>query len=191
MKNARTAILSMLLALLSMNWAWAQKPDAANPDDPFKIDVSGSAFDDDGDKPEIKGMRFVDRGDHILDKKTGLLWQKDGAASGKKNFDQAAQYAADLKLGGFADWRVPTRDELAGIFPADKAPFANSAYNPDACCEGPKEFRSYWTSEMDIGSDREDYAFVYHWYAKGGANNCFASKNFVYVRCVHDPVKKE
>jgi hypothetical protein len=85
---------------------------------------------------------------------------------------------------------VPTGDELAGIFPADKAPFVNSAYNPDACCAGPKEFRSYWTSEMDIGSDREDYAFVYQWYAKGGANNCFASKNFVYVRCVHDPLKK-
>jgi hypothetical protein len=141
-------------------------------------------------RPEIMGVRFVDRGAYIIDKKTGLLWQKDGAASGRKNFDQAAQYAADLVLGGLTDWRVPTREELAEIFPADKPPFMNSAYNPDPCCGGGKEFRSYWTSEMDIGSDRADYAFVYQWYNKGGANNCFASKNFVFVRCVHDPVPR-
>ena len=110
---------------------------------------------------------------------------KDGAASGKRNFYDAAKYAAGLKLGGRAGWRVPTAKELEAIFPADQAPFKNSAYNKDQCCAGPNEFRSYWTSELD--GRLEDYAFVYQWYAKGGANNCYASKNFVYVRCVLDP----
>jgi hypothetical protein len=128
--------------------------------------------------------RFIDRGEYIEDTSTKLLWQKDGATAGKKNFQQAAEYAKGLKLGGLQGWRVPTAKELAGIFPADQKPFLNSKYNPEMCCGRPKEFASFWTSELDVRLD--DYAFVYQWYAKGGANNCFASKNFVYVRCVRD-----
>ena len=130
--------------------------------------------------------RFIDKGEYVEDVQTGLWWQKDGQASGKKNFYDAAKYAAGLKLGGRTGWRVPTAKEFETIIPADKAPFTNSAYNPDQCCAGPKEFRSYWTSELD-GPPEKDYAFVYHWYAKGGKNNCFASANLVYVRCVLDP----
>ena len=126
--------------------------------------------------------RFRDRGEYVEDTQTGLLWQKDGAASGKKNFYEAAEYAKTLRLGGLRGWRVPTAKEFAEIFPANEAPFKNTGYTPDKCCGGGKEFRSYWTSELDGRS--EDYAFVYQWYDKGGANNCFASKNYVYVRCV-------
>jgi hypothetical protein len=129
--------------------------------------------------------RFLDRGDYVEDTKTGLLWQKDGEASGKRNFNQAAEYAKQLKLGKVGGWRVPTAAEFAGIFPADAAPFKNSAYTPEQCCGGGREYRSYWTSELD-GPPEKDYAFVYHWYAKGGKNNCYASQNFVYVRCVRE-----
>jgi hypothetical protein len=132
-------------------------------------------------------QRFIDKGDYVEDTQTGLWWQKDGESSGKLNFEGAAKYAKQLKLGGLTGWRVPTAKELATIFPADQAPFKNSAYNKEMCCAGPNEFRSYWTSEIFDGY--EDGAFVYHWYAKGGANNCLASKNFVYVRCVLDASK--
>lgn len=128
--------------------------------------------------------RFIDRGEYVEDTTTKLLWQKDGAAAGKKNYQQAAEYAKGLKLGGLKGWRVPTAKELEGIFPAEVKPFLNSKYNPNQCCAGPNEYASFWTSELDTRLD--DYAFVYQWYAKGGANNCFASKNFVYVRCVRD-----
>ena len=133
--------------------------------------------------------RFVNRGDYVEDSKTGLLWQKDGDASGKRNFYQARDYAKDLKLGGMTGWRVPTREELAAIFPATETPFKDTKYTKPRCCQGPYEWNSYWTSEIDIR--RDDYAFVYQWYADGGANNCIASENFVYVRCVHDPVNKK
>ena len=129
--------------------------------------------------------RFLDRGEYIEDLTTGLLWQKDGVASGKLNFYQAAEYTKNLKLDKLTGWRVPTADEYATIFPAEDAPFTNSGYNPEQCCGGGKEFRSYWTSEMQ-GPVEKDYAFVYHWYDKGGKNNCFASKNFVYVRGVRE-----
>ena len=62
-------------------------------------------------------------------------------------------------------------------------PQAVQPYRP-----GPGEWHSYWTADLDTRSP--DYAYVYHWYADGGANNCLASKNHAYVRCVHDPIRK-
>jgi|GEM_PF-4488556 len=132
--------------------------------------------------------RFRDAGEYVEDRWTGLLWQKDGTASGKKNFDEARDYAASLELEGLKEWRVPKIDELATIFPATFEPFKNTKYTPNQCCTGPDEFTSYWTSELDLPTP--DYAFVYQWYAKGGANNGYASRNYVYVRCVHDPVER-
>jgi hypothetical protein len=128
--------------------------------------------------------RFIEKGDCVEDTWTGLLWQKDGAASGRKNYQQAADYAASLKLNGLSGWRVPTIEEMASVFPADDTPFVNSGYTLEQCCAPPHEYNSYWTSELD---DRQkDYAYVYHWYDKGGANNGYASRNFVRVRCVRD-----
>ena len=45
----------------------------------------------------------VHAGDYVEDRWTGLLWQKDGTASGKKNFNEARDYAADLELEGLKD----------------------------------------------------------------------------------------
>lgn len=133
--------------------------------------------------------RFIDRGDMVEDTQTGLLWQKDGDASGKLNYYQAAEYAKSLRLGKQQGWRVPTREELAAIFPAVVRPFKDTKYNERPFNRKERgEWNSYWTSELD--TQKEDYAFVYQWYADGGPNNCYASKNFVYVRCVHDPIKK-
>jgi WD40 repeat protein len=129
--------------------------------------------------------RFVDRGEVVLDTKTGLLWQKDGNSSGKLNFYQAADYAAKLKLGGLTGWRVGTKEELAEIFPATDPPFVNTMYTKVPYAVGKHEWHSYWTSTLDTSIP--DYAYVYHWYAQGGANNCSASKNTALVRCVHDP----
>lgn len=135
----------------------------------------------------VAADRFRDAGEYVEDRWTGLLWQKDGAAAGKKNFAEANDFAAELKLGELEDWRLPLSEELATIFPADFAPFTNSKYTAGECCKGPAEFASFWTSELDIRA--RDYAFVYHWYSRGGANNCYGSRNYVYVRCVHNPVK--
>lgn len=134
-------------------------------------------------------VRFLDRGSYVEDSKTGLLWQKDGAESGNHNFYDATKYATNLDLGGFLGWRVPTKEELAAIFPAAEAPFTNTKYNksPYSGADG-GVWVCYWTSNLDTRS--KDYAFVYHWYAAGGANNCIASRNLSCVRCVHDPIKK-
>jgi len=128
--------------------------------------------------------RFIDRGEFVEDTKSGLFWQKDGRQSGRLNFYQAKEYANNLYLGGVTGWRVPTAKELETIFPALDEPFINTPYTDKRCCKGPYEWRSYWTSELD--NSMKDYAYLYHWHGDGGRNNCYASKNYVYVRCVHD-----
>jgi len=137
------------------------------------------------EEPEsISYGRLIDRGEFIEDTQTGLYWQKDGESSGKLNFYQAKEYAKSLNLGGVKGWRVPTAKELQTIFPADKKPFINSFYNAEEYNRRKYRWTSYWTSELD--NRMQDYAYIYQWYAKGGKNNCYASKNYVYVRCVHD-----
>lgn len=42
---------------------------------------------------------------------SGRMWQGDKSGP-LTNWQQAAQYATDLRLGGYDDWRLPTRDEL-------------------------------------------------------------------------------
>ncbi len=133
--------------------------------------------------------RFLDRGSYVEDAKTGLLWQKDGAESGNHNFYDATKYATNLDLGGFVGWRVPTKEELAAIFPAADAPFTNTKYNKDPYSGAVGGvWVNYWTSNLD--PRLKDYAYVYQWYAAGGANNCIANRNMACVRCVHDPIKK-
>jgi hypothetical protein len=140
----------------------------------------------DGEFPDAE--RFKDCGAYVQDRWTGLLWQKDGRAAGKRNFYEAKAYAEELELGGMKGWRVPNIEELRTIFPATFAPFNETSYTPNQCCGGGEEFASYWTSELDLRAN--DYAYVFHWYNDGGANNCTASKNFVYVRCVRDPAPR-
>jgi hypothetical protein len=132
-------------------------------------------------------QRFVDRGDFVEDAWTGLLWQKHGKESGKLNFDQAHAYAKKLTLGDRTNWRLPTIEEMATLFPALDPAFQETPYTPDRCCSPPQEYASYWTGERD--DRRDNIAYVYHWYAQGGANNCLANANYVYVRCVHAPAE--
>lgn len=130
--------------------------------------------------------RFIDHGDYVEDKQTGLLWQKDGKESGELNYFQAMEYAAKAHFGGRGGWRVPTREELAGIFPAVDLPFENTSYTTQDLTTN-RANCAYWTCELD--TRLPDYAYLYIWRQKGGANNCTASRNYAYVRCVHDPVK--
>ncbi|MCC9599600.1 DUF1566 domain-containing protein [Stieleria sp. JC731] len=130
----------------------------------------------------IQANRFVDHGFYVEDRETGLLWQTDGSQSGKHNFFEAQRYADQLVLQRLQDWRVPTAGELATIFPATELPFRHSGYTPTIS----QPSHDYWTSHQ-IGAD---YAVLYQWYDEGGANNCIASSNRAFVRCVHDPMNR-
>ena len=51
----------------------------------------------------------------VKDTKTGLMWAaKD---NGKDiNWHDAKQYCENYRGGGYTDWRMPTQDELAGLY---------------------------------------------------------------------------
>jgi hypothetical protein len=132
--------------------------------------------------------RFRDAGEYVEDRWTGLLWQKDGDDSGEMDFYDAAEYAKRLKLGGVTGWRVPILRELATIFPATFAPFSDTHYSSKPCCSDKEDSPSYWTSEKQGGPD-STIAILYHWYEKGGGNNCIAGANGAYVRCVRGPLQ--
>lgn len=56
--------------------------------------------------------RFVDLGNGICqDTETGAMWQMERSKT-ITSIEDARQYAAGVKLGGYADWRLPTVDEL-------------------------------------------------------------------------------
>ena len=52
--------------------------------------------------------------DIVIDSQTGLMWQRN-VAEERFNPENAKQYAAKLRLGGFSVWRVPTKEELESI----------------------------------------------------------------------------
>lgn len=58
--------------------------------------------------------KFEAKGDTVLDRATGLTWQRadDGRT---RNWQQALAYCAGLHLGGLEDWRLPNVKELESI----------------------------------------------------------------------------
>ena|ERR1035438_5029488 len=46
---------------------------------------------------------------------TGLMWSKKDN-SGNVNWNQASDYCSSLQLAGFSGWRLPTIEELQGIY---------------------------------------------------------------------------
>lgn len=50
----------------------------------------------------------------VTDKSRGLMWQKETA--GPMNWDSAINYAGSLSLGGKTGWRLPSKDELKGLY---------------------------------------------------------------------------
>ncbi len=85
----------------------------------------------------------------VLDTKTNLMWAaKDNGAN--INWADAKKYCENYRGGGYADWRMPTAEELIGLYDANKSrPLAcNKAYSIhvatdliDITCFNP------WTSE--------------------------------------------
>ncbi len=62
----------------------------------------------------INPPSYTDNGDGtVTDNVTGLMWQKDMGA--KIVFDDAQKEAKNLKLAGYADWRVPSLKEVISL----------------------------------------------------------------------------
>lgn len=88
---------------------------------------------------EKRWGRFKANGDGtVTDTKTGLMWAaKD---SGKPiNWANAKQYCATFSAGGHRDWRLPTHNELAGLYDKEEQGGHTPLISLSDCC--------YWVSE--------------------------------------------
>jgi hypothetical protein len=102
---------------------------------------------------------FVDNGDGtITDRATNLMWQK--ADSGTTfNWQGALAYAANLKLAGHADWRLPNAKELQSIVDYTRAPKITHSAAIDPIFQVTNIESYYWTSTTFLdGPPGQDYS---------------------------------
>lgn len=77
----------------------------------------------------------------VTDNQTGLMWQdEDYTDEEQQNFGvnkshgkvldwyKAVEYANNLRLGGYDDWRLPTRDELLSIVDKSRVPSTKTIF---------------------------------------------------------------
>src|SRR5262249_11532454 len=60
----------------------------------------------------------------VMDAVTGLMWQRDlpgDDAAASLTWQEAQDQCARLRLGSYADWRLPSRIELVSIFDTSRA----------------------------------------------------------------------
>lgn len=66
------------------------------------------------------GQFSVYGNDTVMDTSTGLMWApKDNGQD--INWSDAKRYCEDYRGGGYLDWRMPTRDELASLYDGSKS----------------------------------------------------------------------
>jgi hypothetical protein len=66
--------------------------------------------------------RFTVNGDCVTDNLTGLMWAKNGNLPGSPlKWDEAIDYANNLSLCSYSDWRLPNINELESLHHAGKS----------------------------------------------------------------------
>jgi hypothetical protein len=121
-----------------------------------------------GARPSVSGAgetgrdgRFIAYDDGtVLDTRTNLMWAARDNVS-DINWVDAKSYCENYRGGGYTDWRMPTQDELAGLYDKSKS-YKATQRNYDvrlteliqlsACCP--------WASETG-GSDAAGFNFIF------------------------------
>lgn len=117
----------------------------------------------------------------VLDLLTGLTWQKtvDGV---KRDWPGASSYCEALELGGYTDWRLPTRHELLSLPDYGKVkPAIDTTYFPEC----PNDVGSgYWSITPVPGKDA--YYIIDFLYGGQHGSAFTESNTYVpnHVRCV-------
>ncbi len=84
----------------------------------------------------------------VTDNTTGLMWQR--ATDGLMNWDAAMIHASNMLLGGLSGWRLPSKDELVGLY--------NSECKKNMDVKG----AAYWSATIDASVTENPW--VVHFY---------------------------
>jgi len=121
--------------------------------------------------------RLIDNGDGtVTDTDTGLMWQQ-ATAPDTYSWQAALAYCADLSLGGYNDWRLPTYKELAAL--GDLSRF-NPAFKTTYFTDTQSSY--YWSSTSYPGFE---YIAFYIYFEDGYDYGSNITKSYdYYVRAV-------
>jgi hypothetical protein len=112
---------------------------------------------------------FVDNRDEtITDNATGLMWQQADSLQGL-NWEEALQYAENLTLGGYDDWRLPNAKELQSIVDYTRSPETSNSAAIDSIFKtssikneaGEKDYPYYWSSTTHLDGPVPESQAVY------------------------------
>jgi tetratricopeptide (TPR) repeat protein len=110
------------------------------------------------------------------DSSTGLMWQRgdleDYAFFSGKTFAGAVAYCAKQRLLGYSDWRLPTADELQGIY--QRYPGLVDGYDMDG----------EWKWSTTRGSKEGEHIQVHHGYKRRSRLDSISGYGFAW--CVRD-----
>jgi hypothetical protein len=99
-------------------------------------------------------------GDCITDNLTGLMWTRNAnLPTALQTWQQALDYANNLNLCGFSDWRLPNRKELRSLIDYN---LANNAASLNTLGFSNVQANDYWSSSSYAGSP------AYAWFASLG-----------------------
>jgi len=119
---------------------------------------------------------YVDNGDGtISDTATGLMWQKadDGSA---RNWEESLNYAENLELASYTDWRLPNAKELQSIVDYSRSPQTTNSpainpvfetteiYDPDGYSD---QYPFFWTSTTHLDGINPYESAVYTAFGEG------------------------
>lgn len=143
---------------------WSSTPGAYGAGHAWRADFSNGyvSYGKRWEKHQVRAVRgvisysnFADNGDGtITDTSTGLMWEKTSDRN-TYTWSQAKDYCDALNLGGYSDWRLPTRNELQTLVhygrfnPAISMSFfpaLTTSYFPETAPS------YYWTSTISAGS---------------------------------------
>jgi hypothetical protein len=119
--------------------------------------------------------------DIVVDNNTCLMWQRETDDAGR-SWSEAIRYCRDLTLGGYDDWRLPTRIELTSLQEPDRGPPAiDTKAFPDvpSCGAFCREGNWFWCSKSMNTMEAQTVRF--------DGNGGFGPQgkgNFLRVRCV-------
>ena len=126
--------------------------------------------------PQYGKNNFVDNGDGtVTDLATGLMWMKQDSLKGM-DWPAALEYAGNLELAGFDDWRLPNAKELQSIVDYSRSPGATGSAAIDPVFEatgiknavGEKDFGWYWTGTSHLTSRGYQNTAVYVCFGTSG-----------------------
>jgi len=119
-------------------------------------------------------VRFTVSSDGVIkDSKTGLQWAQD-AGGQQMNWFQANDYVQNLKIGGYSDWRLPSKEELESLISFSTGKGINEMGFKNVQPSG------YWSSTTYAGLPS------FAWYVDFGSGDVYGSYkgSGYYVRCV-------